>query len=488
MRYLVFSFIVGLLSICCWADNNTSIKGTVNNAGAEDTVRIVIDTTYLGFNELRYKKGLDKGDFSYEFDLKDNAIVYLVVNKEKIPLYVEPGDELELTFDKESLKSDITFAGKGGPNNEFFHKFNQEFAEQLNIYQAEDQMKAEILDIFEMNAFDANKAQEQYVKDNLDKMVQSRDFQKFMQHQIRYNYLGRLLAYPIVRANNQTTKLDVDPLPRVMMDVLKPEWINNDPAMLSDWYRYFVEHYVVYKTSEINDFKKFRDYTKSVDSKYVYARQNIEGEPFKYFLAKYLRENYEKIKPSSVRWLYNHLAEEDEHNKYKAEIEKICEQRMSEEDPVEEVAEAPKNENKNAIMKDLEGNGVTFDDFRGKVVYVDFWASWCGPCRKQFPHAKELKAKLMDELSKKEKEKIVFLYISIDDTEQGWKGAVEKLGMEGFQAHSPGGWNSKIVKQFQISGIPRYMLINKKGKFVEMNAKRPSDPTILDDLLELIRE
>ena len=135
-------------------------------------------------------------------------------------------------------------------------------------------------------------------------------------------------------------------------------------------------------------------------------------------------------------------------------------------------------------LNDVEGNKIAIEDYIGKVVYVDVWASWCGPCIKQMPAAKALKEKFTAE----EKEQIVFMYISIDDHESRWKGAIEKHGIKGIHLHSPGGWNSAVTQKFSIRGIPRFMLFNKDGELVEPEAKRPSDETLYGDLLKLIAE
>ena len=106
-------------------------------------------------------------------------------------------------------------------------------------------------------------------------------------------------------------------------------------------------------------------------------------------------------------------------------------------------------------LKDLSGKSFSLSELKGKVVYIDFWASWCGPCRQMMPYSKQLH----ENLTEKQKKQITFLYISIDANEDAWKKAINDLGMEGTMLISPGNWTSKVCSYFQINSIPRYMIM-----------------------------
>jgi thiol-disulfide isomerase/thioredoxin len=134
----------------------------------------------------------------------------------------------------------------------------------------------------------------------------------------------------------------------------------------------------------------------------------------------------------------------------------------------------------NFTYPDASGKMISLSDFKGKVVLVDVWATWCGPCKQQIPHAKKLEEELhgMD---------VVFLNVSVDEEKdkEKWKQMVidEKLGGVHIFA---GGW-SKITKDYKITGIPRFMLFDKNGNVISTEAPRPSDPALKTLIMKYLK-
>lgn len=131
---------------------------------------------------------------------------------------------------------------------------------------------------------------------------------------------------------------------------------------------------------------------------------------------------------------------------------------------------------------DQEENKYSLQDFKGKVVYIDVWATWCGPCLAEQPYLEEIEQEYAGN------EDIVFMGVSIDDEKAAWLNAVTQKEMSGVQLFSEGGFNSEINQKYNILGIPRFILIDKAGNLVDATAARPSSEGIRGQLAELVGE
>ena len=126
---------------------------------------------------------------------------------------------------------------------------------------------------------------------------------------------------------------------------------------------------------------------------------------------------------------------------------------------------------------DIKGGKKSLDSFKGNYVYIDVWATWCGPCIREIP--------ALDKLEKEyHKKNITFVSISTDESRRSggsweaakkkWSNFVKDRNMRGIQLWS--GKDTRFQQEYQINGIPRFILIDPQGNIVDANAPRPSDP------------
>ena len=118
---------------------------------------------------------------------------------------------------------------------------------------------------------------------------------------------------------------------------------------------------------------------------------------------------------------------------------------------------------------DSSGKNISLESLKGKLVYVDVWATWCGPCKAQIPFLKQLEEKYR-------KEDIAFVSLSIDQLKNisKWKNMIVDKKLEGIQIIADKAWRSKFVTDYVIEGIPRFILIDKDGNLMDPMAPRPA--------------
>ncbi|WP_417443556.1 TlpA family protein disulfide reductase [Joostella sp.] len=137
----------------------------------------------------------------------------------------------------------------------------------------------------------------------------------------------------------------------------------------------------------------------------------------------------------------------------------------------------------NFTYNDPKGNPVSFSEFKGKYVYIDLWATWCGPCKKEIPFLKELEEKYKDEA-------IEFVSISLDKPKnlQKWKDFVADKNLKGVQLVADNAFDSGIAKNYSVKSIPRFLLFDKEGKIISTNALRPSNPALNTQFQSLLKK
>lgn len=130
----------------------------------------------------------------------------------------------------------------------------------------------------------------------------------------------------------------------------------------------------------------------------------------------------------------------------------------------------------------VEGAKVKLESLLGKYVYIDVWATWCGPCRAEIPSLKKVEEKY-------EGKNIQFVSISVDvdkDLEK-WKTFVKDKKLGGIQLFADKNWMSDFIQAFKINSIPRFLLIDPAGMVVDADAARPSDPKLVEKLDSLLK-
>lgn len=389
------------------------------------------------------------------------------------------GCEVNVSFDAEYLTE--TFKIEAGPEALFLAKLDSTFGNRnMMVWLREQTANASNIDGLEMDLFRLR-------KQTLDLLAQSScsdSFKTWFKKHVQAYYWYGLFGY----AAQQSDKLMLEKavsVPPVMADEVTWDMVA-DRSMLTDRFQTaLLVEFVRYKTFAEVDFYRFKNVADEVDATIEMARKNLsDDEVLKHFITHYALARAAFLPGLELRKLVALAGLQGPD--LAARLQKVVGNKLNDQPTA---TSTKKNDGTTyngpqLALKNPEGKSFNLSDLRGKVVYLDIWASWCGPCRMEFPNSK----KLMERFSKKDLKKIEFLFISIDNTEEAWKKALDQLQLGGVQGFSGGGWQSPVCKEFGVNSIPRYVIIGPNGEVIESNAPRPSDPALYDLLRKLMAD
>jgi len=175
-------------------------------------------------------------------------------------------------------------------------------------------------------------------------------------------------------------------------------------------------------------------------------------------------EEYEKIAPSIKPFMIS-----DASKTFLVEYEKVLHKNVGQ-------------KGLDFTYNDINNKPVSFSDFKGKFVYIDLWATWCGPCKAEIPHMKKIEEDYHGK-------NIVFVSLSLDKPKdaQKWKDYVTKEQLKGIQLMADKDFSSDVAKNYDVNAIPRFLLFDPKGNIINADALRPSNPELREQLDKLLK-
>ena len=129
------------------------------------------------------------------------------------------------------------------------------------------------------------------------------------------------------------------------------------------------------------------------------------------------------------------------------------------------------------MLEDVDGKIQKLTDFRGKYLYIDLWASWCGPCCQEVPYLQKLEKQLKNPV-------VEFISISLDTNKEAWKKKMKQLNMHGHQYIVTG---DQFATMMNIKGIPHFLLYSKDGTLMQYKADRPSSGDKIRNVLTRLK-
>ncbi|MES2274649.1 MAG: thioredoxin-like domain-containing protein [Bacteroidota bacterium] len=383
--------------------------------------------------------------------------------------FIEPKNNYTIVFDVKNTGQPFTFIGENAEGQYLLNKLshNAQYQDLGDKYLAKDSLLAKLQSAVD---HDAGVETEQYL-DLLKKKKIDKEFYQFALNEVHY-YYGAVWSYICYTKSADKQFVDVWPILFNKLSLTDPKALT-----ASSFYDYANEYAGTYKTSYYrkitNTVKRFNiklsnDYL--IDWYHKYA-DHLTEPAREYMLARFLYQmtSMKKYEPELVD-LYN-----DYHKSYpKSSYNKYLQPNV---DAIiafhQKAADKANTENKIAAnYLSINSLDELLNQHKDKLVYVDIWATWCGPCKEEFAFNKELHQFLKDKNAE-----IVYLSTDVDERDKDWHDMVTYYNLAGTNIRTSDKLRQDLINKLwggKGYAIPRYLII-KNGQIVENDALRPSE-------------
>ena len=447
MKKLSVFVFIAILFLSCKnqkAPGFAVISGKILNSNSD---KITLDNLY-DYDDFRDISLTKSEEFRDTITLDWNHGYSIYENNNEVFLYLSKGDNLTIEYDSKKMDSTLVISGIGSEINHYIFEKGKLRGDPIELFKKDEvEFKQSIASLKEeMLKLLASKTNLEY------------EFIVREKNNIKYeylNYIRRYLTYHGYYTDNRTFKPSEG-----FADELKTiEHDNENDFKFSPSYRTLIDYYFKEEVSKNADTLvdpdiRLLNLYATIKSDLIKNKLLFDDAQTRILYTNNLDEYYKKFIQVSTNESYNEKITKS-YNALKL---------------VGKGYSSPK-------FIDYENNAggtSTLDDFKGKYLYIDVWATWCGPCRAEISSLKQVEKQYQGR-------NIEFISISIDDQKDHakWKRMIidEKLG--GIQLFADNSWESKFIKDYMIQGIPGFILIDPSGNIVNSNAPRPSNKDLI---------
>ena len=445
MKFCCICLIV-LAAFGCQSQSDDDIILNINlgSIHKQSKVRVLYqDSTYICLLDTLGKAQLTiKGQ-------KASGYATLFAPRSIKELYLEDGKSLTVS----NLKRGVwEFDGTGKQINEYL---NSRFVSTLGVNASLDEKEF----ISEWKKVPAR------IQTYLDSLSLPNDFKKIEEKRLYYLVCNMLLDYPLhhCRQLRISSFTPTESFYAVLKDVMKEDNDVTDLWIYRQAYKNYIATIVRRNSSGESPAQTLEHLLGKV--KLIIKNTTLQNFISSMFLDDFIQSyGIESIEKPFLKGMES-LAESSRKQDLKQKYEEYS--RLTQGKPAPEFC-----------LEDIEGKMVHLSDFKGKLVYIDVWASWCRPCCNEMPFLHKIEESLKGE-------DVVFISVSIDQKKEDWLKKIEQEKLRGIQLHL--GKDSNFRKDYRVGQIPHFILIDKQGNILNANMTRPSNPKTLEMLKERLK-
>lgn len=385
-------------------------------------------------------------------------------------LYLSPGDDLRLTFEPARLEQTLAFAGRGANANNYLTQ------SALLASQDDEARRTPDAQASRLSAADLRRVADTYRQRRLAALTAyaaarplPASFVRQQRQAIEAEWASTLLSYT-VRQSAERVRGGYATLPVGYYDFLREMRLGQRDSLLTQ--SAFLSLLMTYGFTQLNDEAGNLPAGPSAGRRlYQRASEALdEGRVRDVAVGQYLLGKVESER-ADIRPLLPEFAAHNHDSTIARDLRRAVRAHLA----LANGQPAP-----GFTLADASGKKVALSQFRGKVVYLDFWATWCGPCLAEMPASQELRRKFAGR-------DVVFLYVSLDAQAADWQKYLATKVVASPNAvhlHDGGAFDGPAPKAFNVQSIPSYWVIGRDGRILANNPPRPSTSPAIDNVLE----
>lgn len=472
-------------------ESRSVIIGQIENmqefSNESKTIRLFVDDISINEQILYLTETDDNGRFLFNIPLSNSINIHLEYCDGNINPYVFPNDTLIMNCKISKVGSLIDINATS--YDEKHKKFQNEF-QKYNSWMSNEIVKFD-------KSFSTEKPYEEQKEIclNFERSIHENINTKIkngLSNQIIVNYLRNSATYYSYYRIFRVGKAIENPEDKTLFfSFMTDSAIFNKEALVTSWYRFFLNYYSTYVepnvTTKVISSGKSEEQVKKeqVAQRIKKLMNNRSGIWQDFLIASNINSSVIKseaeISATSIDY-YISLVQEQIKDIYTQQllISMLNQERLSilERDNLE----FPDSEITNKVSQPVDSlfNNILLKN-KGKVIYLDFWGTWCSGCFAQFPYVE----KMHNNFNEKD---VAFVYLCCSSQQAPYENVIKKFQLKGQHYLLNQEQYEYFEKQFQIAGLPRYVLIDKYGKVYDKNASRPADEQTLKVINKLINQ
>ena len=385
----------------------------------------------------------EQGHATYTLKNVDAAHARLFYGQQERAIYLEKGDHARITFDGNDFVRTFTFEGDKAPVVDYLNRVSLTPLEQENYVLPLDEFVRKV----------EQKEQESRKLLEAHKLGKFGKFEKMEQGRIHYGFGSALLMYPVGHSAfaQEATAYKPD---EAYYEVIRNYWKEDE-----DWIDVREYRSIMIELAHALDEagRNVSGYYPKAVAEMRYIADQVQNEKVKQTLLHQIAASH--VDQFGIK---NITDMENLYHTYVKDTVLLADYRTKYDKWDMSTPGKPSPDFK---AVDIAGKTYSLKDFKGKYVYIDMWATWCAPCKRELPFLKALEEKFAGK-------NIVFLGLSIDYDKTKWEERVKSGELAGVQLHI--GPQSSFKRAYNIDGIPRFILLDKEGKIINNEMSRPS--------------